>query len=329
MPKNPPLYRFSPGQACFGTGLSLCLVVLGSGQVSAQKQKFILMAPSAPVAAVNGPAPSPHARSKSVRLPPKQVPAEKFVLPTDLLFEPSKDRLTEAGEASLRALVPSLKALGAHPMEIVAHSDSLGFESYNQEFTQRLAQRVKDWFVVHGLAKGVAISARGVGSSQPVAVEIGAGGKDSTGGRARNRRIEICIDRSKDVEPEKVATKVEPSKDSNDMTHMALPPEMQEGLLDPTMRPCSEEDLAPEFTPSGGEQKVEHKTNTAEWGTGGTNFGNSVNSFGSPETFGGNPVEYNAEGKKVVKITPTAEKQEQQRKDTVEAQNEFGLWRGP
>jgi hypothetical protein len=265
------------------------------------------------------------------------VPIETFVFSTDQLFEPSKDRLTEAGEAKLKALVPSLRGLGAHPITIVAHSDGLGFEHYNEELTQRLAQRVKDWFVVHGLAKAGAILARGVGSSQPLVSEGRAGGKDNSDGRCRNRRLVVSIDLTREVEAEKVAVKVPPSKESNEITQMALPPEMQQDLVDSSMKPVTEEDLSPQFTGTGAEsggESAHHNVSGAEWGGGGSNFGDNPSTFGSsssfgdhPNTFGGNPVEYNAEGKRIVKITPDATKLEKQRKETIDAQNEFGLWR--
>jgi outer membrane protein OmpA-like peptidoglycan-associated protein len=338
MSQSQPICRPTPAFFGLRTVVSLCLLVLGANQALAQDQKFILMTPLAP--AVSNAAALPHQRPRShaASLAKKQLLVDRFVLSTDQLFEPAKDRFTESGEAKLKALAPSLRALGLHPIVIVAHTDDLGFESYNKELTQHQAQRVKAWIVAHGLAKAAAISAMGAGSSQPLVVNAHGAGKNRGEKKpaeknvgdagARNRRIEISIDQSQEVKLEKVAAKVEPVKENNEMTPMALPPELQEGLVDSTMKPCTEEDLTPQFTPTDGQESAHHNVNTAEWGGGGSNFGNNISNFGDGAgTFGGNPVEYNADGKKVVKITPTAEKQEQQRKETVEAQNEFGLWR--
>ena len=266
---------------------------------------------------------------------------DKYVFSTDLFFEPSKDRLTPEGEAQLKAIVPALRSFGHHPIYVVAHSDRLGFETYNSELTERLALRVKAWLVGHGVAKAEAITAKGVGSAQPLAAENMPHGRDDSAGRARNRRIEISIDPDSEIETEspaeKVATKVSGNPNNNEMTKMLLPPELQDGLVDSssTMRPAGIEDLTPDFVPPEGQDGDKgHKTSTTEWGGGGTDFGNHTNNFsgvggGGGGTFGGQPVDYNADGKRVVKITPTAEKLEAKRKETVEAQNEFGLWRDP
>ena len=204
------------------------------------------------------------------------------MLSADQLFEPSKDRLTGPGEAKLKALEPILRSLGEHPIVIVGHCDSLGFESANKDLTQREAQRVKEWIVAHGLAKAEAISTMGLGSSQPVASEKGAGGKDSAAGRALNRRIEISIDPSKDFVPEKVLTAAKPAPETHETTADVLPPELQDSVVvdGRSMIPCTEEDLKPESPTDSQEPAAHHQVNTAEWGSGGTNFGNSASSFG-------------------------------------------------
>jgi outer membrane protein OmpA-like peptidoglycan-associated protein len=307
---------------------SVNLATAGAGQ--AQEQQFVLHQPAqaSPPAApkVAGRA----GRARAVRPVKKPPHFEKLVLCTDEMFEPSKDRLTAAGEAQLKGLIPTLRAsLDCHPLKIVAYIDNRGFESYNENLTQRQAQRVKDFFVAHGLTKATSIVAKGGGSAQ---AQLKPSVKLPGNPAARFRVVEISIDYDDEIEPEKVAAKAEPMaepvegavKGQSEVTPMALPPELQEALVDSSeTRPVTEEDLMPSRPNISGDQTPLHKTNTDEWGGGGSDFGNR------PSFFGGEPVGINVEGKRVVKVTPTEEQQAKQRRETIEAQNEFGLWRDP
>jgi len=276
-------------------------------------------------------------------LPIKHLPLEKIVLSSDMTFEPSKDLLTAAGEAKLKTLMPTFRKAKSHPIVIVGHTDSMGFDADNKALTLHQAQRIKGWLVAHGLAKAIAVEARGEGSNSPLPSAQKHTINDGMASGARNRRIEIVIDPNRVVEAEQVAAKpvvVAPppadksaEDDTNEGKAADAPPDLTGGLLDAdsTMIPVSEEDLNPNKVPDNGSdgKSAHHKVNEGEWGRGGSDFGNNVSSFGQMSGYGGDASQYNAEGKRVVKVTPSTADLEAKRKETVEAQNEFGLWRDP
>lgn len=333
---------------CGGSVYRACVLLMlsavgnfGSLPTMAQQQQFILRQPSqTPAPAATSPRRAATRAHKGAPLPfsslievevPKHVPLEKISISSDLMFEPSKDRLTEAGEAKLKSLIPLFRKLRSHPVKIVAHTDSLGFETYNTELTLRQAQRIKSWLVAHGLAKAVAIETIGAGSQSPLMAETSVTKKDAASIRARNRRVEITIDPNTRVESEKVAAQptAAPAGAENPAVPVAVPPELDAGLVDSAMKPVSEEDLNPNFVPPTGdnEKSAHHNVNNAEWGRGGSDFGNNMSQFGQMSGYAGDPSQYNQDGKRVVKVTPTNDDLEAKRRETIEAQNEFGLWR--
>ena len=265
----------------------------------------------------------------------KHLPKDVIVLSCDQLFEPSKDLLTADGEAKLRSLSEHFRARSGKAIVIVGHSDSLGFEQFNRELSRKCAARVKSWIVSHGLMKSNTIEIRGAGSGEPVAAETLANGRDNAAGRARNRRVEIIIDPNVDLAQElaeaSAAARAQAAREAAEKAALAAPVE-DSGLVD--MMPATVDDLTehlPAEIDATNQQQSTHQSNTAEWGTGGTNFGDNMGSFGSGGNVagfgGGSNAQFNDEGKRVQKITPDPAAQEKRIKETIEAQNEFGLWR--
>src|SRR6202790_2797551 len=77
----------------------------------------------------------------------------------------------------------------AHPglnLQIEGYTDSVGSEEMNQQLSERRADSVRDFLAQQGVA-GSAMSAKGVGKTQPVA------SNDTAEGRQRNRRVELVV----------------------------------------------------------------------------------------------------------------------------------------
>jgi outer membrane protein OmpA-like peptidoglycan-associated protein len=342
--------------------LCLALTLLGMSFAPVQAQKFILRQAEAPVdlapaqppvlKAVSRPSLQAAAKPR-LRPEPKQVlhqallfheptvkkhqPKEIIVLSCDQLFEPSKDLLTASGEAKLHSLSERLRARSGKAIVIVGHSDALGFEQFNRELSRQCAARVKSWIVSHGLIKSNTIEIRGAGSSEPVASETLPNGRDNAAGRARNRRVEIIIDPNVDLAQEiaeaSAAARAQADREAAQKAALA-PPVEDSGLVD--MVPATVDDLTehlPAEIDAANHQQSTHQSNTAEWGMGGTNFGDNIDrSFGGgggnvAGFGGGGNAQFNNEGKRVQRVTPNPADQEKRIKDTIEAQNEFGLWR--
>jgi outer membrane protein OmpA-like peptidoglycan-associated protein len=79
--------------------------------------------------------------------------------------------------------------LSAHPnlkIEVEGHTDNTGSEDTNQALSEHRANSVRDFLILSGVNSG-AITARGMGESQPVA------SNDSVAGRQLNRRVEMVV----------------------------------------------------------------------------------------------------------------------------------------
>ena len=98
------------------------------------------------------------------------------------------DRADLKPESELE-LMEVLRLLQAHPrwkVEVQGHTDSIGPAEYNQQLSQRRAEAVRQFLIQRGV-KAERISARGYGSSRPIASNT------TEEGRALNRRTEIVF----------------------------------------------------------------------------------------------------------------------------------------
>lgn len=91
------------------------------------------------------------------------------VLNTDAAFFFGKDRLTAAGKEAVENLAAYIKLWGIEEVqvEVVGHSDRIGNPKDNLALSKRRAEAVQQVLVEAGVP-AAAISATGVGSSQPV-----------------------------------------------------------------------------------------------------------------------------------------------------------------
>ncbi len=76
-------------------------------------------------------------------------------------------------------------------VEISSHTDSQGDSAYNQELSQKRAQKVVDYLIKKGIEESRLV-AKGYGETQPIA------DNDTPEGRAKNRRTEFAVIGSKD-----------------------------------------------------------------------------------------------------------------------------------
>ncbi|GAA4397337.1 hypothetical protein GCM10023153_21130 [Ornithinibacter aureus] len=105
--------------------------------------------------------------------------------------------LFDFGSASLRPTakdslntVAAILAEGSSKVEVIGHTDSLGGDAVNQPLSEKRAQAVTDFLVTAGIDKG-RITSSGKGSSDPIADNKHADGRDNPAGRQQNRRVEI------------------------------------------------------------------------------------------------------------------------------------------
>lgn len=119
--------------------------------------------------------------------------SQRFLVGADTLFEFDQATLTPRAEETLTVLGPMIQNVGAHPVVIEGHTDSKGTDDYNQQLSERRAERVRNWFLEHRFVEKRAVSTVGYGEKKPVAPNEKPDGKDNPPGRALNRRVEIVV----------------------------------------------------------------------------------------------------------------------------------------
>jgi outer membrane protein OmpA-like peptidoglycan-associated protein len=117
-------------------------------------------------------------------------------LDADVLFDFDKADLKPAATALLAKVADVLRDSGSAPARIEGHTDGKGNADYNQKLSERRAAAVKDWLVNEGRIAAARLSAKGLGMKQPIAPNVNKDGSDNPEGRAKNRRVEIRVQRS-------------------------------------------------------------------------------------------------------------------------------------
>jgi outer membrane protein OmpA-like peptidoglycan-associated protein len=113
----------------------------------------------------------------------------------DVLFAFGKADLTSEAVGRVRTIAEVLtsKAPGKY-VSVEGHTDSIGSEAVNQGLSERRAQSVASALEGAGLNPRQ-IAAKGFGKRYPVAPNTNADGSDNPAGRAKNRRVEVVIEK--------------------------------------------------------------------------------------------------------------------------------------
>ncbi|WP_375737933.1 OmpA family protein [Pseudomonas boanensis] len=144
--------------------------------------------PSGKTVGVNGcPAPSYPQVAQSA---PPAAQDEVIVLSDqgEVLFAFDSAELTPAAQSALAEVAGRLSGASMVSVKVVGHTDSVGSEDYNQRLSERRAKSVAGYLASQGVPRDK-LSTEGFGESQPVA------DNGSEEGRAKNRRVEIHVDR--------------------------------------------------------------------------------------------------------------------------------------
>jgi OmpA-OmpF porin, OOP family len=110
-------------------------------------------------------------------------PAPTFTL-EGVNFDNDADRLNSTADSILTQASNSLKSMPDKQYEVAGYTDSNASDAYNQDLSERRANRVKSRLVDLGVSPGQ-LTPHGYGESSPVADNATAAG------RAANRRVEI------------------------------------------------------------------------------------------------------------------------------------------
>lgn len=127
-------------------------------------------------------------------LPP--VILERVTLQAGAIFDSNKSEIKPAGQAELNELAVKLsKIKNIGGLEIIGHTDSQGSDAYNRELALRRATAVAEYLISQGISRDL-LTVSGMGEDIPVATN------KTAEGRSKNRRVEVNIKVTRQVEPE-------------------------------------------------------------------------------------------------------------------------------
>lgn len=112
-----------------------------------------------------------------------------------ILFDYDSSDLRQASRQNLSDLVASLEEYEGTDVLVVGHTDSRGDAAYNQALSERRADAARNYLVGAGL-EAARVQALGRGEEEPVATN------DTDAGRQENRRVEIAIFASEEMQQE-------------------------------------------------------------------------------------------------------------------------------
>lgn len=110
-----------------------------------------------------------------------------------ILFDVNSSNLRQASRQNLNDLVASLKEYEGTDVLVVGHTDSTGEAAYNQTLSERRADAARNYLVGAGLSAD-RVTAIGRGEEEPIA------SNDTQAGRQENRRVEIAIFASEEMQ---------------------------------------------------------------------------------------------------------------------------------
>lgn len=112
-----------------------------------------------------------------------------------ILFDYDSSDLRTASRQNLTDLVNSLEEYEGTDVLVVGHTDSRGDAAYNQALSERRADAARNYLIGGGL-EASRVQALGRGEEEPVATN------DTDAGRQENRRVEIAIFASEEMQQE-------------------------------------------------------------------------------------------------------------------------------
>ena len=115
-------------------------------------------------------------------------------LSSDVLFDFDKSELKPEADAELQKAADVIRQKGKGLILIIGYTDSKGSDAYNQRLSLARAQAVKNWFEAKGLNQNYQV--KGQGATNPVAPNTHPDGSDNPEGRAKNRRVEIIVNKT-------------------------------------------------------------------------------------------------------------------------------------
>ena len=129
----------------------------------------------------------------------------EITLGADALFDFAKYNLKPSGMAALDQLLRDLRSPEVQSLnciQITGYTDSIGSQAFNDRLADNRARTVADYLVQGGIPSSI-VTATGKGLCCYVAPNTFPDGRDNPEGRAKNRRVEVSVDATGQIAPQK------------------------------------------------------------------------------------------------------------------------------
>lgn len=133
----------------------------------------------------------------NVELIPIDITTGKYISVKSIFFGFDDYSLTKESKIELERLYNLMIEYPTLQIEVIGHTDALGSSEYNKKLSIKRAQSTINYLIEKGINQSRFI-AKGIGKSQPLAINTNADGSDNPEGRKFNRRVEIKISKSDD-----------------------------------------------------------------------------------------------------------------------------------
>ena len=117
---------------------------------------------------------------------------EVNIVLNNIHFEFNGYQLDEKSKTELGTLIQYLNNNANIKIEIGAHTDDVGNDSFNLKLSQKRAKNVINYINLQGIEM-IRLKAKGYGEKQPIAKNSNEDGSDNPEGRAKNRRVTFKI----------------------------------------------------------------------------------------------------------------------------------------
>ena len=109
-----------------------------------------------------------------------------------VLFDTNKSTIKKESEEALKAIHDIMHEYSNTVFHIEGHTDSVGSDAYNLNLSKERAASVREWLVSNGIPAN-RLTSEGYGESRPIATN------NTAKGRQDNRRVEISLDKDKEM----------------------------------------------------------------------------------------------------------------------------------
>jgi OOP family OmpA-OmpF porin len=123
---------------------------------------------------------------------PDPFKGKETLVTHDIKFGYNESAIDTASYGYLNEMAAYLKANQGVRLEIAAHTDGIGSETFNKQLSQARADACVAYLVSAG-ADASMLTAKGFGACCPLEKEKTAEGKDIPAAREKNRRVEFTI----------------------------------------------------------------------------------------------------------------------------------------